>query len=223
MFATIIDSVEGITLETAAICTAVSLGLGLIVSLVYISQGDYTKNFAVTLLLLPTVVQVVIMMVNGNIGTGVAVLGAFSLIRFRSVPGTSREILAIFLAMALGLATGMGYVAFASLMCVVICLIFFLLYKFPYAEWQNKEKRLKITIPENMDYTKVFDEIFKKYLKKSDLEKVKTTNLGTMYELTYVVTLKNVNDEKAFIDEIRCRNGNLTVICGKVNTTKEEL
>lgn len=177
----------------------------------------------VSLALLPTLVQVVIMMVNGNLGAGVAVLGTFSLVRFRSVPGTSREISCIFFAMAVGLATGMGFITFAAAVTVIVGAVMLILTKSPIGKMQPTCRELKITIPENLDYTEIFDEVFDKYIKKQELVKVKTTNLGSMYELTYLVTLKNSNQEKQLIDDIRCRNGNLTVICGRPHTVVEEL
>ena len=162
-------------------------------------------------------------MVNGNLGTGVAVLGAFSLIRFRSVPGNAKDIACIFFSMAVGLATGMGYITFAALITVVVSVFYMLLSKTKFGESESPEKELKVIIPENLDYTEIFDDLFTKYTKKSSLEKVKTTNLGSMYELSYHILLKDKKQEKAFIDEIRCRNGNLTVICARAQSIKEEL
>jgi hypothetical protein len=140
--------------------------LGHIIALVYISQGNYTKNYVVTLVLLPSLVQVVIMMVNGNIGTGVAVLGTFSLVRFRSVPSSSKEISIILFAMGIGLATGMGYIGFAAIMTVILCIAFFILYKSKFGEKETLVRRLKIVIPENLDYTEIFDDILKYTLQK---------------------------------------------------------
>lgn len=223
MFESIIPS-TGITALTALYCSLASLTLGLIVALAYMVKSNYTKNFIITLTLLPVIVQVVIMMVNGNIGTGVAVLGAFSLIRFRSVPGNSKDIMSIFLAMAIGLATGMGYIAFAIEFCLIACLVFIVLKASKIGEAKNqKERHLKITIPEDLDYTGVFDDIFKKYFSKITLEKVKTTNLGSMFELKYYGLLKNAGQEKQLIDELRCRNGNLPIICGIYRDGNEEL
>jgi uncharacterized membrane protein YhiD involved in acid resistance len=162
-------------------------------------------------------------MVNGNLGTGVAVLGAFSLIRFRSVPGSSKDICTIFFAMAIGLATGMGYIAFALAVTIVMSLIMFTLAKSPFAENYNNEKELKITIPEDLDYTGVFDDLFTKYTKSAILESVKTTNLGSMFQLKYLVALKDLTLEKAFIDDLRCRNGNLTIVCSKQQSGTGEL
>lgn len=224
MFTSIISNAVGtLTVTNALICTATSLALGIIIALVYMSQGTYTKNFVVTLALMPTLVQTVIVMVNGNLGTGVAVLGAFSLVRFRSVPGSSREISSIFFAMAIGLATGMGYISFAVMATVIISAVILILTRTSFGESNLKDRVLKVTIPENLNYTMVFDDIFERYTNKVTLEKVKTVNLGSMYELHYNISLKDVWLEKEMIDEIRTRNGNLTIVCSKQQTVKEEL
>ena len=143
--------------------------------------------------------------------------------RFRSVPGTSREIANIFFAMAVGLATGMGYLTFSVAMVVVIGGMFLLLGKTSFGERKYNEKDLRITIAEDLDYTDIFEDIFAEYTSKSSLEQVKTTNLGSMYELKYHITLKDAKKEKEMIDQLRCRNGNLTIICGKRSTLQEEL
>lgn len=225
MFTSILNTVEGsMTFENALLCTAVSLVLGIAISFIYMkSQRCYTKSFAITLALLPVLVQCVIMMVNGNLGTSVAVLGTFSLVRFRSVAGSSSEIASVFFAMAIGLATGMGFLTFAALITLVIGTIYLILGKTEFGESKSNQKDLRITIAENLDYTEIFDDIFQKYTKKSRLEQVKTINLGSMYELKYHVTLNNEKHEKAMIDEIRCRNGNLTVICGRMSNIQESL
>ncbi len=223
MFTSIINTTEGLTILSASICTLSSILLGFIIALVYMRCGPYSKTFAVSLVLLPPLVQVVIMMVNGNLGAGVAVLGAFSLVRFRSTPGSAKEICAIFFAMAVGLATGMGYVTFAAAVTVVISLVMLLVSMTRFAEKGGTDKTLRITIPENLDYTDVFDDLFARYTKKYSLESVKTTNLGSLFELTYHITLKDIKKEKSFLDEIRCRNGNLTVICSRAHTVKDEL
>lgn len=225
MFTTIIDTATTgqMTISTALICTFVSLILGLVIALVYMAHGTYSKNFVITLALLPAMVQIVIMLVNGNLGTSVAVLGAFSLIRFRSVPGSSREISSIFFSMAVGLATGTGYVVFAAVITIIISLVMLILCRSPFGEHNPLDKELRITIPENLDYSEIFDDIFSAYTKKVSLERVKTTNLGSMYELSYHIVLKRAEDEKALIDAIRCRNGNLTVICGRPQTVSEAL
>ncbi|MGN6712293.1 DUF4956 domain-containing protein [Anaerocolumna jejuensis] len=217
MFTSIIASVTGsLTIETALICTVVSLILGGIIAVIYMTQGTYTKSFIITLILLPALVQAVIMVVNGNLGAGVAVMGAFSLVRFRSIPGSSKEISSIFFAMVVGLATGMGYITYAVLITVIIGLALFLLSRFSFGDKKNINKELRVTIPENLDYTDVFDDIFKKYTNNVTLTKVKTTNLGSMYDLYYEIELLDGSKEKEMIDDIRCRNGNLTIICGRI-------
>ena len=207
-----------ITVTTFIICTAVSLILGILTALVYKYKNSCTQSFAVTLAILPAIVQVVIMMVNGNIGAGVAVAGAFSLVRFRSAPGTAKEIGVIFLAMAIGLATGMGYVTLAVLFFVIIGLFMLVLNLIRFGDGDENERKLKITIPENLDYDGIFDDLFTQYTRKATLEKVKTANMGTLYELEYSVILKSNEIPKQFIDEIRCRNGNLNITCSKVGT-----
>lgn len=206
-----------ITLSVFAICTAVSLVLGIGTALVSMFKTRCTQSFAVALAILPAVVQMVIMLVNGNIGAGVAVAGAFSLVRFRSAPGSAREIGAIFLAMAIGLATGMGYVVLAAIFFVVIAAVMLLLTALNFGRQNESERILKITIPENLDYEGLFDDLFDKYTKSHTLIKVRTSNLGTLYELHYRIVLKSKQVPKSFIDDIRCRNGNLNIVCGREN------
>lgn len=204
-----------ITLSTFLICTAVSLALGIGTAIVGMFKAKCSQSFAVTIAILPAVVQMVIMLVNGNIGAGVAVAGAFGLVRFRSAPGTAKEISVIFLAMAIGLATGMGYVALAAMFFIIMAAAIIILTSVNFGARGTSERTLKITIPENLDYDGLFDDLFEKYTKEHSLEKVKTSNMGTLYELNYRITLKTAQIPKEFIDEIRCRNGNLNVICGK--------
>ena len=205
-----------ITAQVFAICTAVSLALGLGTALLCMYKSRYTQSFILTLAMLPAVVQVVIMLVNGNIGAGVAVAGTFSLVRFRSAPGTAREIGMIFLAMAIGLATGMGYVALAVFFFLVMADFVLLLTCLRFGGGNGQERELKITIPENLDYEGLFDDLFQKYARSARLERVKTTNMGTLYELHYSVVLKGERIPKEFLDELRCRNGNLNIVCGRV-------
>lgn len=200
------------------LCLAVSLLLGVGIAWLSAFRAKTTKSFAVTLAILPAIVQVVIMLVNGNIGAGVAVAGAFSLVRFRSAPGTAKEIGAIFLAMSVGLATGMGYVLLAVVFFAVLAAVLLLLEFLKFGEPNSAERILRITIPESLDYDGLFDEVLKEYTKESVLEKVKTSNMGTMYELTYRIVLKTDKVPKAFLDGIRCLNGNLNVLCGKEAT-----
>lgn len=213
----------GVSTEQFLICMLTALSLGVILALFHTYKNRYSKNFIITLALLPAIVQSVIMVVNGNLGTGVAVMGAFSLVRFRSVPGDSREIGSIFLAMAVGLSVGMGYLGMAVLLTTIVGIASIVLVTIPLGHGGLQDRELKITIPESLDYMGVFDEIFEKYTQKARLMKVKTVNMGSLYELCYRVELKNELEEKMMLDEIRCRNGNLSIVCGRVPDLKEEL
>lgn len=224
MFTSIIESVTGtLAMETAVICTLASLILGVVIACFYMAQGSYSKNYVITLVLLPAMVQVVIMLVNGNLGTGVAIMGAFSLVRFRSLPGSSREICGIFFSMVVGLATGMGYITYAALITLLIGVCMILLSKCRFGEQKQFDKELKVTIPENLDYTEVFNDIFRQFTKRCELIRVKTTNMGSMYELQYRVVLNDDRQEKDFIDKLRTRNGNLTIMCGHPSVGMPEL
>ncbi len=192
--------------------------LGIGTALISRFKSKTTQSFAIALAIIPAVVQVVIMLVNGNIGAGVAVAGAFGLVRFRSAPGTAKEIGAIFMAMAIGLATGMGYVGLAGLFFIIAGAAVMLLTAFNFGKENHLSRTLKVTIPEGLDYDGLFDDLFEKYTKSASLEKVKTSNMGTLFELHYNIILKENNVPKAFIDDIRCRNGNLNIICTKTET-----
>ena len=207
------------------LCVGTALVLGLVIALSYMYRTRYTRSFVVTLALLPAVVCVVIMMVNGNVGAGVAVAGAFSLVRFRSVPGTAREIGTIFLAMGAGLVCGMGYLAYAALFTAVLCAVFALYSRLDMGAKKNADtyKVLNITIPEDLDYTAVFDDIFNAYTTRYELVRVKTTNLGSLFRLTYHVALKDPAKEKEMIDAVRCRNGNLEISVSRQETAVSEL
>ncbi len=204
-----------LTLTAFFICTAVSVILGIGTALVGMYKSRCSQSFAVTLAVIPVIVQLIIMLVNGNIGAGVAVAGAFGLVRFRSAAGTAKEIGIIFLAMAIGLATGMGYAALAVVAFIITAAVIMLLTAVNFGQTDSSERVLKITIPENLDYEGLFDDLFNKYLKSYSLEKVKTSNMGTLYDLEYRITLSGSNIPKDFLDDIRCRNGNLNVICSR--------
>ena len=223
MLNSIITGTE-ITTSAFFICTAVSLllGLGAAALSMYKSKGSCSQSFVLTLALLPSLVQIVIMMVNGNIGAGVAVAGAFGLIRFRSAPGSAKEIGLVFLTTAVGLATGMGYIWVAAAFFVIITLFYFLLTAVGFGAGAEDERDLKITIPESLDYDGLFDDLFRKYTRRAELARVKTTNMGTLYELSYKIVLRDAHETKAFLDELRTRNGNLNIVCGKP-VTKETL
>lgn len=206
------------------LCVGLSLVLGLILAGVYSFRNRYTKSFLITLGLLPAIVCIVIMMVNGNIGAGVAVAGAFALVRFRSVPGTGKEIVVLFLAMAIGLITGMGYLAYAALFCVIMCLVLLVCQLIPPIKKSvTTEKVLRITIPEDLDYTGVFDDIFAQYTTSCRLVAVKTTNMGSLFKVTYAITEKDTAQEKKMIDALRVRNGNLEIAISPKEDNHEEL
>lgn len=206
------------------ICIAASLLLGILVAAIHMIRNVYTKNFVITLAVLPILVQSVIMLVNGNLGTGVAILGAFSLIRFRSVPGGSREITSVFWSMGIGLATGMGYVGYVVIFSIIVALFLTLLYTVPFGDRQaTSERELKVTIPEDLDYPQLFDDLFEKYTHSAKLTSVRTTTMGSLYELRYQLLLKDQAQEKQIIDEVRVRNGNLPVVLGKLTANLDEL
>ncbi len=219
------DLTTVITVTDFLLCIGCALLLGLIMALTYMYRTRYTKSFVVTLTLLPAVVCIVIMMVNGNVGAGVAVAGAFSLVRFRSVPGTAKEICTLFLAMGAGLIAGMGYLGFAILFTVIMCGVFLLYNRLDLGTKKNAAtyKTMSITIPEDLDYSDVFDDIFREYTSSFDLMRVKTTNMGSMFRLTYNIVLKDVTKEKEMIDKLRCRNGNLEITVSNQETTVAEL
>ena len=219
------DLVAVISVTDFLLCLGCSLALGLVMAFAYMYRTRYTKSFVITLALLPAVVCVVIMLVNGNVGTGVAVAGAFSLVRFRSVPGTAKEICTLFLAMGAGLIAGMGYLGFAVLFTVIMCVIFLLYNCLDFGLKKNAAifKTFNITIPEDLDYTGVFDDIFAEFTRSHDLIRVKTTNMGSMFKLTYNVELTDATREKEMIDKLRCRNGNLEIAVSKQETVGTEL
>ena len=225
MLDSILSSVteSAVTAGEFALCTGASLLLGAIIALIYMYRNTVSKDFAVTLALLPVIVQVIITLVNGNLGTGIAVAGAFSLVRFRSVPGSGKDIGSVFLAMAVGLATGTGYLAIAAILTGVVGLMTFLYSNTAFGESKIADKELIVTIPESLDFSGIFDDLFQEYTSHSELVRVKTSNLGSLYRLTYHVTLKDQEREKAFLDELRCRNGNLDIVCGRRSTMKTEL
>ena len=204
-------------------CTLASLLLGAVIAAAFMFRSRYTKSFILTLAILPAIVQVVIMLVNGNLGTGVAVMGAFSLVRFRSTPGSAKEIGSIFLAMAVGLATGMGYLGIAVVFTVILSGVSLLYAATRFGEGAKTEKQLKVTIPESLDYTGIFDDLFQEYTSRAELISVKTTSMGSLYQLQYQIILKDQSREKEMIDAIRCRNGNLDILCGKIPCNREEL
>lgn len=212
-FAALFDSVLGASLTPAlfGLCLAVGLVCGLLLCGAVLWQGTFSRGFAVTLAILPAVVCAVILMVNGSVGTGVAVAGAFNLVRFRSAPGTAREIGALFVAMGAGLIVGMGYLAYGLLFTLLLggAMALFTLLRLGAGE--ERARTLHITIPEDLDYTGVFEPVLDRYAQRCTLTQVKTTNMGSLYRLTYDLTLKKAGQEKALLDQLRRRNGNLEV------------
>lgn len=199
-------------------CTLASLVLGVVIALAYMFRHEYSKNFVVTLALLPLIVQVVITLVNGNLGAGIAVMGVFNLVRFRSIPGTAKDIGAVFMAMAIGLATGMGYLWLAALFTLIVGIANVALVLSPLGAGSGKpvERSLKVSIPEDMNYAGAFDDIFERYTTTAKLISARTTNMGSLYQLDYHITLKSPEEEKKLMDAVRTRNGNLSVQCGMV-------
>lgn len=213
MFNTIFDTTStGLDITTGLISASVALLLGIVIAITHMKTTQTTKGFLITLATLPVLVMAVMIMINGNLGTSIAILGAFSLIRFRSIQGQAKELLSVFFAMAIGLACGMGHVLFATVI-TAIGVAATLFFSYTHFLEPNKNQRvLKIVIPEDMDYEEVFDETFQKFTKKSELVRMKTMNMGSLYKLTYNVTIKNGIKEKEFLDEIRTKNCNLKVL-----------
>lgn len=210
-------------IRSVAIAMTAGLLLGLVISVVYHITSEEPGRFTVVIAVMPLLVTAVIMIVNGNLGTSVAVLGAFGLVRFRSATGSAWEIVFLFFSMAVGLAVGMGFISLAAIITVSVGILLVILEKTGYGQGVSRQRDLKITIPEDLHYADLFDDLFQKYAKNVQFRRVKTTNMGTMYELNYRLELRNPGDEKTFIDQIRCRNGNLTVSMGVVEREKNIL
>jgi hypothetical protein len=205
-----------------ALCLVTALAIGAFLSLIYTRLTRFTTSFLVTLALLPAIVCVIILLVNGNIGAGVAVAGAFGLVRFRSQPGSAREIGTLFLAMTAGLACGMGYLGYAVLFALVLGVLMLMLDRLSQRlPRPTQDKTLRITIPEDLDYCQLFDDLFAEYTSCWESVAVKSTNLGSLFKLTYHVTLKNPKLEKEFLDALRCRNGNLEIALSNQEVNNE--
>ena len=213
--------IEEPTIQTFLLHTFCALLFGVIVSLVYRFKNKYSRTMALTLVVLPTLVQAIIMLVSGSIGAGIAVAGAFSLVRFRSATGNAKDIGYLFFAMVLGFITGMGFLLFAFLFLIIVGCVFMVMAQF--GKTDDDVRRLRITIPENLDFDGVFDEVFKKYTHHVELEKVKSTNMGSLYELTFSVILHDADKIKPFIDELRTRNGNLNIFLSREMAGTDEL
>lgn len=222
MFNSIFEAgATGLSIKTALICSGIALGLGLIVAFTHMKTSKTTKGFLITLATLPLLVMAVMIMINGNLGTSIAILGAFSLIRFRSIQGNAKELLSVFFVMTIGLALGMGHILFATVITVIAVVAILLFSYTNFLEPNKNQRSLKIVIPEDLDYDEVFDEIFKKYTNKHELIKMKTMNMGSLYKLTYDITIKPGIKEKEFLDEIRVKNCNLKVLLSHPNYEEE--
>ena len=219
------DMTRTIGIEQFMLCIGCSLVIGIILALGYMRHARYSKSYIMTLAVLPAIVCVVIMMVNGNIGTGLAVAGAFSLVRFRSVPGSAKEITMLFLAMGTGLLTGMGYIGFGFVFAVVMSFVTALYNRLDFGTQKNalRYKTIRIAIPEDLDYTKVFDSVFEAYTEKFEFVRVKSFNMGSMFRVTYNLTMQKDANEKEMIDMLRCRNGNLEITLSKQDNSVDEL
>ena len=213
MFNTIFDtSASGMDIPTALIAAGAALALGLLLAITHMKTSQTTKGFLITLAVLPLLVMAVMIMINGNLGTSIAILGAFSLIRFRSLQGRAKDLLAIFFAMMIGLACGMGHILFGTVITIVAIIAIIIFTYTPFLEPNRSERVLKIVIPEDLDYEEVFADTFKKYTSRAHLVKMKTMNMGSLYKLTYDVKIKHGVKEKEFLDEIRVKNCNLKVL-----------
>ena len=222
MFNTIFDSTaSGLDIGTMLVCAGMGILLGIIIALVHKFTSRCSKDFLITLATLPVLVSVVMIMINGSLGTSIAILGSFSLIRFRSIPGSAKELLSVFFAMAIGLALGMGHVFFAAVFTVIVSMMIVIYSKVKLFNDGKVEQILKITIPEDLDYTKAFNEEFKKFTSSHKLLKTKTVNMGSLYKVSYFVTLKRNVNEKEFLDAIRVKNCNLQVLLSTGDEEKE--
>ena len=226
MFESLYASTGTTSIELAPLMVSVmvSLALGFVLALAYCFRSRHTKSFVMTLAILPAIVCVVIAMVNGNVGAGVAVAGAFSLVRFRSAPGSARDIAFIFLAMCVGLVAGMGYMVCAAVVTAVMCVVV-LAYQAisvgPLGE--SADRSIRITVPEDLDFSDLFDDILGKYTTYHELVTVKTTNMGSLYRLVYNVGMRDVSKQRDLIDELRCRNGNLEIAISHQEGGNDEL
>ena len=209
--------VAGVSTVDFLLCCLASIVLGAAVALIYMFRHTYSKNFVVTLALLPLIVQMVITLVNGNLGAGIAVMGVFNLVRFRSIPGSAKDIGSVFLA------TGMGFIVLAVLFTIIVAFVNVGYVLSPFGKQKEPEKTLKITIPDDLEYDGVFDDVLKRYTDEHELTMVQTTNMGSLFLLEYAVRMKQPGTEKRMIDELRCRNGNLKITCGRAAASKDVL
>lgn len=227
MFTSVLGTTDSLVTSVSAanflLCCVTSLVLGLACALIYMFKHQYNKNFVVTLALLPIIVQMVITLVNGNLGAGIAVMGVFNLVRFRSIPGSAKDIGSVFFAMAIGLATGMGFLALAVVFTIILGVANIIYVLSPFGKTKEVGKSLKITVPEDLEFEGKFDEVLSYYTKEYELVEVKTSNMGSLYTLEYEVKLPDEAKVKSMIDELRCLNGNLKISLGRLEKARESL
>ena len=211
------------SVQNCLLCVGVAIVLGIVISYTHKATTKTTPNFLLTLGILPVLVEVIILLASGQVEVSLAVAGAFSLVRFRSMPGNSKEIVSVFWAMAIGSALGLGYIWLSVVITIIVAILMFVYTSILNKSTDNSQRRLKVVIPENLDYDDVFKDLLKKYTKEYELRKAKTTNMGSTYELTYLISLKNGIKEKQFMDDIRVRNGNMTVLLERPEISEVEL
>lgn len=203
-----------LSIGSAIITMLVAVVFGVAIGFTYYKtqEENYQRSMAVTLLMLPVILSVIILFIGSNIARAFSLAGTLSIIRFRSAPGDPKDIGFIFFDIAAGLACGVGLFGYGAIFVILLCAIMIMTEKFKFFEKKSVQKTLKITIPENLNYQGAFDEILKKYTKKYTLTRIKTTDLGSLFELNYNVIMLHDEDEQEFINELRCRNGNLNII-----------
>ena len=211
------------SIQNCLLCVGVAIVLGIVISYTHKATTKTTPNFLLTLGILPVLVEVIILLASGQVEVSLAVAGAFSLVRFRSMPGNSKEIVSVFWAMAIGSALGLGYIWLSVVITIIVAILMFVYTSILNKSTDNSQRKLKVVIPENLDYDDVFKDLLKKYTKEYELRKAKTTNMGSTYELTYLISLKNGIKEKQFMDDIRVRNGNMTVLLERPEISEVEL
>lgn len=227
LFTSILDNTDSVAATVSStgfmFCSIASIVLGAAVACIYMFRHTYSKNFVITLALLPLIVQMVILLVNGNLGAGIAVMGVFNLVRFRSIPGSAKDICSVFFAMAIGLATGMGFIGLAVVFTVIVGIVNIAYVVSPFGKPRQPSKTLRITVPEDLEYEGLFEGVLDEYADTYELSSVQTTNMGSLFQLEYVVSMKSDRSEKQMIDDLRCLNGNLKIALGLAAARKDVL
>ena len=227
MLETIITSTTGesFTLMNSLLVIGTSIILGILISLVYMKtheKNSFNSGFSTTLIMLPVIISIIILLVGNNVARAFSLAGAFSIIRFRSAPGDPKDIAYIFFTLAVGLTCGMGYITYAVLFTLILSAVMIGLHITKFTEPKNKNMQLKITVPEDLNYEGVFEEVLENYTNSYNIQRVRTRDFGSLFELTYTINLKSDINQKSFIDELRCRNGNLNISLTLANSTYGE-